>query len=222
MALARRLASTPSTSASRGAFVPNEDARREVIPGALAALDSDVVCLQEVWTQADKDAITAALAGTFPHAVSFTHDLDTPVDDPTDQNGDVASSSHGATLRGPGAHGVSGQRGDLCRGELLHHRGQRRGDDHQHRVCPDRVHRGGDQPPGERPRGPPVLRLSGLQPSDRDPRGDARAVHHRGERGAGLSGTERRDDRLQAPAVGGRRFRDARELEPPGGGPRRR
>lgn len=72
-----------------GSFVPNEDARRAVIPGELAALESDVVCLQEVWTQADKDAIEAAIGGTFPHIVSFTHDLDTEIDDATDQNGEV-------------------------------------------------------------------------------------------------------------------------------------
>lgn len=72
-----------------GSFVPNEAARREVIPGAVAALESDVVCLQEVWTQADKDAIEAAIGGAFPHIASFTHDLDTPVDDATDQDGNV-------------------------------------------------------------------------------------------------------------------------------------
>ena len=72
-----------------GSFVPNEDARREVIPGAIAALESDVVCLQEVWTQADKEALEAAIGGTFPHIASFTHDLDTPIDDATDQEGNI-------------------------------------------------------------------------------------------------------------------------------------
>ncbi|HJK90033.1 MAG TPA: endonuclease/exonuclease/phosphatase family protein [Polyangiaceae bacterium LLY-WYZ-15_(1-7)] len=72
-----------------GAFIPYEAERRQPIIDALAASDSDVVCLQEVWRQEDKDLIEAGVAGTFPHAVSFTHGLDTPVDDPTDQEGMV-------------------------------------------------------------------------------------------------------------------------------------
>ncbi len=70
-----------------GAFVPNETERRDPVIAAVAAMDADVVCLQEVWEQSDKDLILAASSATFPHSVSFTHDIDTPIDDATDQAG---------------------------------------------------------------------------------------------------------------------------------------
>lgn len=70
-----------------GAFVPNEAERRGPVIAAVAALDSDIVCLQEVWEQSDKDAFRTATMAQFPHAVSFATNYDTPVDDPVDQNG---------------------------------------------------------------------------------------------------------------------------------------
>lgn len=42
-------------------------ARREQIPPALAALEPDVLCLQEVWDQGSLDAITGHLAHRLPH-----------------------------------------------------------------------------------------------------------------------------------------------------------
>lgn len=72
-----------------GAFVPAEQARRQPLSEAIAASDADVLCLQEVWTQSDKDMIIEAAAANFPYAVAFEHDLDTEVDDPSDQNGDI-------------------------------------------------------------------------------------------------------------------------------------
>ena len=86
-----------------GAFVPNEAARREPVYAAVAGMDSDVVCLQEVWTQSDKDAVIAAAAATFPHVLSFTHDRNTPVTDPTD----VAGATPPAFTTAP------------CEGEML-------------------------------------------------------------------------------------------------------
>ncbi len=62
-----------------GAFVPNEAARRPAVIAAMADLPSDVVCLQEVWTQADKDALGAAARARFPHQYSAQHSLDTAV-----------------------------------------------------------------------------------------------------------------------------------------------
>lgn len=87
-----------------GAFVPNEAERRGPVIDAVAALESDIVCLQEVWEQTDKDAFRAAATGRFPHVASFTTDFDTPVDDPRDQNGMVPPTPTtppcaGATLR---------------------------------------------------------------------------------------------------------------------------
>jgi endonuclease/exonuclease/phosphatase family metal-dependent hydrolase len=71
-----------------GAFIPYEAERRQPLADAIAEMDSDIVCLQEVWTQADKEMIRAAAATNFPNAVLFANDLDTPIDDPEDQNGD--------------------------------------------------------------------------------------------------------------------------------------
>lgn len=70
-----------------GAFVPNETARREPVIEAIAALDSDIVCLQEVWEQSDKDRIRTATMARFPHVAVFTTDYDTEITDATDQNG---------------------------------------------------------------------------------------------------------------------------------------
>ncbi len=72
-----------------GAFVPYEAERRAPLVDAIAAMDSDIVCVQEVWAQSDKDRIIEAARTTFPHSVAFMHDLDTPIDDPADQNGNV-------------------------------------------------------------------------------------------------------------------------------------
>jgi endonuclease/exonuclease/phosphatase family metal-dependent hydrolase len=44
-------------------------ARLARLPGALRALDLDVVCLQEVWLPADRRAIREALKDVYPHAV---------------------------------------------------------------------------------------------------------------------------------------------------------
>lgn len=75
-----------------GAFIPYEEERRAPLAEAIAASEADVICLQEVWNQSDKDLIIAAAAESFPHSVAFEHDLDTPIDDPTDQSGEVPPS----------------------------------------------------------------------------------------------------------------------------------
>lgn len=72
-----------------GSYGPFNAERRQPNIDAIAALDADVVCLQEVWLQADKDEILRAAEATYPHSATFSHDLDTVVTDPTDQNGDI-------------------------------------------------------------------------------------------------------------------------------------
>ena len=72
-----------------GAFIPFEAERRPFISEAIAASDADILCLQEVWTQEDKEAIREAAAEAYPHAALFEDDLGTPVDDPTDQQGEI-------------------------------------------------------------------------------------------------------------------------------------
>jgi hypothetical protein len=72
-----------------GAFIPYEQERRVALPQAIATAQSDILCLQEVWDETDKDAIRAAALANFPYIVWLLDDLDTPLDDATDQNGVV-------------------------------------------------------------------------------------------------------------------------------------
>ena len=44
-------------TALAGAFIPYEAERRQPIAEAMAATDADIICLQEVWNQADKEMI---------------------------------------------------------------------------------------------------------------------------------------------------------------------
>ena len=72
-----------------GAFIPFEADRRQPIADAIAEHDADILCLQEVWTKEDKELIRDAATEAFPHVVFFNDDLDTVVDDPTDQQGEI-------------------------------------------------------------------------------------------------------------------------------------
>ncbi len=72
-----------------GSFIPYEAERRQPIADAIAAHDADVLCLQEVWTQEDKELIGDTAAENYPHSAFFENDLDTPIDDPTDQQGEI-------------------------------------------------------------------------------------------------------------------------------------
>jgi endonuclease/exonuclease/phosphatase family metal-dependent hydrolase len=74
-----------------GAFIPNAAQRRQPLLDGIAASDADIICLQEVWEETDKEAVKAATAASHPHALWFAHDLDSLIDDPTDQNGDIPS-----------------------------------------------------------------------------------------------------------------------------------
>jgi endonuclease/exonuclease/phosphatase family metal-dependent hydrolase len=72
-----------------GAFVPYEQQRRQPIADAMAEQTADLICLQEVWDQTDKELIREAVADAYPYVVSFEDNLDTQVDDPTDQQGEI-------------------------------------------------------------------------------------------------------------------------------------
>ncbi|KPK15903.1 MAG: hypothetical protein AMJ62_07885 [Myxococcales bacterium SG8_38] len=78
-----------------GAFIPYETERRQPIADAIAAADSDVLCLQEVWTQEDKELIRDAAVDAYPHAVFFNDTLATTIDDPTDQDGNTPTPPTG-------------------------------------------------------------------------------------------------------------------------------
>ena len=58
---------TYNAGLARG-FVPGADSRQAAIGTALAGVDADVICLQEVWEQDQIDAIAAATAAAFPHS----------------------------------------------------------------------------------------------------------------------------------------------------------
>lgn len=75
--------------AMAGAFIPNAEERRQPLLEGIASSEADILCLQEVWEQQDKEAVIAATGVQYPHVVMFTHDPSTVVDDPTDQNGEV-------------------------------------------------------------------------------------------------------------------------------------
>ena len=66
-----------------------EKERREPLHQAIAQAETDIICLQEVFEQADKDAMRDALMAEFPHAVYFFTDVDDELDDATDQNGQI-------------------------------------------------------------------------------------------------------------------------------------
>jgi endonuclease/exonuclease/phosphatase family metal-dependent hydrolase len=78
-----------------GAFIPYESERRQPIVEAIAATESDIICLQEVWEQADKELIRDGVIAAYPHSAFFENDLDTPLDDPTDQDGEVPPAPTG-------------------------------------------------------------------------------------------------------------------------------
>ena len=72
-----------------GAFIPFEAERRPYIGEAIAASDADILCLQEVWDQTDKVAMRDVAAEAFPHSAFFEDNLDTRVEDDTNQQGVV-------------------------------------------------------------------------------------------------------------------------------------
>jgi hypothetical protein len=72
-----------------GSFIAYEQERRELLPDAIANSDADILCLQEVWEQADKEMIRDAAAANFPNVFMAEDDLLTTLDDPEDQNGDI-------------------------------------------------------------------------------------------------------------------------------------
>jgi len=83
-----------------GPFAPLEKLRRGPVAAALAKLDSDVVCVTEVWSDADKQAIADAAKARFPNALIVHDTLATAVDDPTDESGNVPPAPTAAPCAG--------------------------------------------------------------------------------------------------------------------------
>ena len=72
-----------------GFFIPFEAERRPFIVDAIANSNADILCLQEVWDQSDKVAIRDAAVAAYPYSTFFEDDLDTPIEDDTNQEGEV-------------------------------------------------------------------------------------------------------------------------------------
>ncbi len=76
-----------------GAAASFEVQRRAAVYAAIAARQSDVMCLAEVDTQADKDGIIAAAKAWFPYSYYITTDLSTQPSDPTQEDGGTPAVS---------------------------------------------------------------------------------------------------------------------------------
>jgi len=73
-----------------GALRPYEQQRRQPLVDALSNLDSDVLCVTEIWSDADKQLLAeTAKAKGLLFSYLPAHDWSTPITDPTDQNGNV-------------------------------------------------------------------------------------------------------------------------------------
>ncbi len=73
-----------------GAFAAQPGSlRRAAILEQVASSTSDVLCLTEVWDEADKVAIAAAAQAIYPSSFWVKTDLSTPIDDPKDEKGNV-------------------------------------------------------------------------------------------------------------------------------------
>jgi len=98
-------------TALAGAFIPYEAARRQPIADAIAQSDSDIFCLQEVWEQVDKELIADTAIDAYPYSAFFHDTLDTAIDDPTDQQGEVPPAPTGVPCPdvevGEGANAVN-------------------------------------------------------------------------------------------------------------------
>ncbi len=74
-----------------GLFAPFEAERRQPLIDAVAALGSDVVCLQEISRDSDRQALVqkGIELGTYPYSYNPDVDENTPFTDPTDQQGNT-------------------------------------------------------------------------------------------------------------------------------------
>jgi len=76
----------------RGPFGPYDAERALQLSQTINELDTDVVCVQEVWSKQHRAAILAETSQRFPFSAAFANDLDTENDDPKDASGMVPPS----------------------------------------------------------------------------------------------------------------------------------
>ncbi len=55
-------------------FVPHVPQRRASLPGLLHSIDADVICLQEVFSNVDKESLVGALAERYPFVAGLSED----------------------------------------------------------------------------------------------------------------------------------------------------
>jgi endonuclease/exonuclease/phosphatase family metal-dependent hydrolase len=89
-------------------FVEYADERMPLIGPAVAALDADVVCLEEVWTQEQVDAVLAATKAAFPYSY---HEV-------TKGEGGTTAAACGESESGPLGDCAKKKCGDKAPGEL--------------------------------------------------------------------------------------------------------
>jgi hypothetical protein len=72
-----------------GPFAPLVPLRQPAVVAAIAALQSDVVCIPDAYPDAVDEAILAQAKARFPYSVHFDDTLTTPIDDPTGADGGI-------------------------------------------------------------------------------------------------------------------------------------
>lgn len=90
-----------------GDFAPFEDARRDAALNAVANLDGDFVCVQEITREADRTQLADLAKARFPYSYNPQYDLDTEFSDPRDQSGNVPPAL------GPACGDVTGPMNDV-------------------------------------------------------------------------------------------------------------
>ena len=81
--------------------------RSAAVVDALRSSAADVLCLQQVWLDSEKERIAAELVDRFPHSLWFAHDHMTPFTDATDLAGDVPTPPSEAPCAAPAAQAAT-------------------------------------------------------------------------------------------------------------------
>lgn len=80
-------------------FVDAAPARKQPVADAVAGLDADIVCLQEVWDQDARDMVVAAAATSFPNTYFMDPLAPDMTGDPACADGDIDSLVHCADVQ---------------------------------------------------------------------------------------------------------------------------
>ena len=86
-----------------GTAAPFEDERRAAVYAKIAARQSDLMCVIEVDSQADKDGIASAASAWFPYVYEIATDLTTQPTDPREADGGTPAAPSAAPCSGVNA-----------------------------------------------------------------------------------------------------------------------